>query len=174
MQIIRITLKSQKHVLLSNDCPCESYTLNIAEIKDNGFLGYIPVSVFYDILNYRYDYDISGSILNSPNGKENLNMGYTNKIKCNMNKIIKGWVILMKIFNLNNIEEKKLCNYLNYSISEEVFKKKKHLYKFLEYYKSIISKMSEIITSQNEKFCDYLKDPFELCYTMKDDDTGNQ
>lgn len=62
----------------------------------------------------------------------------------------------------------------NFNISKELFKKKKHSYKFLEYYKSIISKMSEIITSQNEKISDYLKDRFELYYTMKDDDTGNQ
>lgn len=37
-----------------------------------------------------------------------------------MNKVIKGWVILMKIFNLNNIEEKKLCDYLNYSLYDQL------------------------------------------------------
>ncbi|KMZ82988.1 hypothetical protein PVIIG_05283 [Plasmodium vivax India VII] len=75
-----------------------------------------------------------------------------------------------KINELNDKSNTK-CSHKDFLVSENVFTKKKKLFDFIGYYDSVKSKLLQSDTSKNEKYCEYIKNHFELYFVMKHEDS---
>ncbi|SCO65764.1 Plasmodium vivax Vir protein, putative [Plasmodium vivax] len=84
----------------------------------------------------------------------------------NISKLLLTAWDFMKPNNSNGVT----CLPKKFHVSEKQFKKKKKLYDFLGYYKSISNILKTGQTLNVEQYCDYIKNNFGLYYVMENED----
>ncbi|KNA02177.1 hypothetical protein PVNG_05518 [Plasmodium vivax North Korean] len=112
-----------------------------------------------------------GMVENNNKMCEYLNYWIHHKTKGNRHrsKIIK--LFYYRWDDLNNLKNKnKHCKHKNFNIGEKEFTRKKDLYEFLEFYDSIKGKLEKGESTNNAKYCDYIKSNFEKYYYMVQED----
>ncbi|SCA81864.1 Plasmodium vivax Vir protein, putative [Plasmodium vivax] len=74
-----------------------------------------------------------------------------------------------KINEINDKSNTK-CSHKDFLVSENAFIKKKNLFDFIEQYDSVKSELGELDISKKKKYCEYIKNHFELYFVMKHED----